>query len=389
MTVRCIIACLLAAVSYGQEVVRSDELRNLVNRAYIVLDTNAQASLPLFETASRLAPSSVLIQRQLGWLYVNFGRTEEALSRFHVADSLLPSDTTKLQIAYLLQSLGRHQEALQVFSHLRASNDWDIRSKSRAAVVVVSADLSRRSYPWWSQANGTVYYESRFHNTVLMTSAYAGKYTGLDRIASLYGVLALTYDTRSMGGALPVIFSDNYLLGSVGLRLLPFAGLTTDFQMGAAVDLIERANHSRASGDIRCILSYGHGLYPELSVPDDLHFVFKPMGDIHMSLGYYSRYKNGIGYAQLRAGVRLAQWDHSAFDTYLRGNFAFDTERLVYNNIAESGLGVRFMPHYSWGVAVQAEWYRGTYWDKSVSAGSLTRSYNTIRLFVILDRSIF
>ena len=359
---------------------------DLLSQAYAALPADNAKAISLLERAAELDPANVVVRRQLGSSYIAAARPEDALRQFSIANTLMPSDTTRLQMAYLLNGLGRDKEALSMFSGLKGSADPDIRSKARTAEVVLCLAPCPSASSWWSRLSLSPYYDSRFENTVLTGAFRLGYYPGSQRAVSFYGVAAVTKDTRSESGAVPVIFSDNYALAGLGLRVQPISGLSAELQGGVAIDLMDRPGMTSTEGDFRSVLSYGVGTFPELAVPDGMRLTFKPFVDMYLSGGYYSRYKNTIGYAQLRAGFRAMEWRTTALDLYLRGDGAADSKREYYNNIAEAGIGLRFIPSYIWHVSILAEYHRGTYWDTGLSTGPYSRWYDTFRLMLVLEQ---
>lgn len=383
-------ALLLSAssVMIGQQTQGDDQgkLRDLMTQAYAMLPTNNAGAILLLEEAASIDPSNVTIRRQLGSSYIEAGRLDDALRQFSVANTLSPSDTTQLQLAYLLNSLGRNREALGMFADLTRSSDPDIGEKARKGQTVLSLAPCPTSNRWWARLSLSPYYDGRFEYSVLTGAFRAGIYPGNQRIVSMYGIAAVTKDTRSSSGAVPVIFSDNYAVAGGGIRVQPFKGFSADVQGGVAIDLIDRPGKSASQGDFRAIASYGVGALPELATPNSMRFSFKPFVDLYMSGGYYSRYVNTIGYAQARGGFRAVEWQNTALDLYLRGDFAFDSKREYYNNVVEASVGVRLIPSYLWNVSILAEYHRGTYWDSKLSTGPYDRYYDSFRLILVLDQ---
>ncbi len=388
-----LVSALLLSVSsmmLGQQekVGDQEKVRELMTQAYAMLPTNNTGAILLLEEAAGIDPSNVIIHRQLGSSYIMASRLDDALRQFSVANTLAPSDTTQLQLAYLLNTLGRNKEALDMFAALTRSSDPDIGEKARNGQTVLRLAPCPTSNRLWAQLSLSPYYDSRFENSILTGAFRAGIFPGNQRIVSLYGIAAVIKDTRSSSGAVPVIFSDNYALVGGGVRVQPFKGFNADIQGGVAVDLVDRPGMSASQGDFRAIASYGVGMYPELATPNFLHFTFKPFVDLHMSGGYYSRYVNTISYAQLRGGFRAVEWQNTAFDLYLRADFASDTKREYYNNIAEASIGVRLIPSYLWNLSVLTEYHRGTYWDSGLSTGPYNRYYDSFRLLLVFDQPI-
>lgn len=376
----------LSALFSQEQVGAAEEtISALLTRAYSALQTNAAGALPLFEQVVARDSTNLPARRQLGILYTTLGRYENALIQFDIAQRLSPSDTVGLQIAYLLNTLGRNQEAYRVFSGLQSSNDATIREKARIASGVLSSQLCSESFPWWGRSYAVSYYESRFEDFIFSGNLYIGRYLEPSSTLSTYGILSLTRDTRSAGGTLPVIFSDNFVLLGVGLRLQPADGLLADLQAGIANDLIETNSQSRSRGDVRCIITYGNGFFPEPAIPEHVLLPFKLFADVYSSFGYYSRYQNAIGYHQARAGVRALEWMYSSVDVYLRGDFVIDTQREFFNNVIEGSVGLRLIAYQPWGIAMLAEFHQGSYWGDQAP---VEHSYHTFRFFLIVDRTL-
>ena len=353
---------------------------------YALLPESTAQALGVFEEIVRLDSINVLAQRQLGSLYITAGRPEDALQHFVAADRLLPSDTTRLQIAYLLSLLNRHAKAYRTFSGLTKSNDPAIRATADPAAVVSGLMACDENYPWWFRIEGFPYIDTRFHNLVVPLAFRAGWYTDNSRITSLTLTGAVITDTRSQGGALPVFYSDNYFLAACGIRLRPFRGLTGDIQGGVACDLLEHPGHTRVREDFRAILTYGKGIYPPITLPHALTFPLSLLAEIYGSFGYYSRYSNGIGYGQGKMGSRVLTYRTSALDVYVTVAASVDTRRDFFNNIVERGAGVSVLPHTPWGLRLTAEFLRGTYWSNNQSDNPYGKTYTSVRIFLLFDR---
>ena len=363
-----------------------DEVRALLTAGYALLPNDPESALPLFERAIQMDSSNTLALRQIGSLYLTAGRRLDALLAFRAAYVREPSDTLALQLAYLSSSLGHHEDAYAIFQRLRRSDHPDIQETARPAATVLALMLCADQYPWWMQAQAYPFYDTRFENFVAPVSLYAGKYLESNRVTSLYGVLSVIADTRSEGGAFPVIFSDNYAIAGAGFRFTPVSGLTADVQFGMALNLIDRPESRSVQGDVRAVASYGLGLYAPVHMSGTVHFHATPFADFYSSLGYYSRYDNSIGYLQGRAGGRILEYMYSAADVYLRVDASFDTRGDFFNNIAEAGAGVRIIPNPWWGVALAVEWRRGMYWQDDQAANPYDRYYSSVRVFLLFDR---
>lgn len=379
-----ILFCSVDAASQGPGN-RQGSLHAQLTRGYDAISQNPAEAVLIFEEIVREFPASVAPRRQLGSLYIGAGRTAEALDQFVVADSLFPSDTTKLQIAFLLASLSRYEDAGAVFRSLEGSPDRGIGERSAAAVAVLGWAVKEDAHPWWGRICGDPYYDGRFSNGVFRFWVMGGRYLTEGRTVSAYGVGLFTRDTRSSGGAVPIIYSDSYSLVGGGLRVQPFSGARLDVQAGVAIGLIDRPGESDERGDFRALASYGWGRYPEPESPDGLQVRFKPFVEAMAMGGYYSRYENVIGFGHAKGGVRLLEWSRSYGEMYFRTDMVADTRRDFFNNILEVSAGIRIVPDFGLGVQVLAEYHRGLYWDRSLPSAPYDRWYSSGRLIISLD----
>jgi hypothetical protein len=156
--------------------------------------------------------------------------------------------------------------------------------------------------------------------------------------------------------------------------------------------LIDRGSGTVTKGDFRAVATYGNGIYAPFAIHDDFQMPVYPFADVYASAGYYSRYKNVIGYAQLRAGLRAVEVSKTAVDVYARMDMVRDTEKLFYNNIVEFGPGIRLTPNIHWGLYLVGEYHRGVYWDvsdaaKAERASLYAANYNSFRFFLIFERT--
>ena len=247
--------------------------------------------------------------------------------------------------------------------------------------------------PWWTRLYAAGFYDTRWNGWFLQSYAQQGYDLSADRKFSLYGIGSLTTDSRSTGGGtLPVIISDNLFLLGAGLRYKPAPWVWFDAQEGVAFDLVERNGSKEVRNDLRLMATGGSGIYPEFRVHDDPRSPLSLMADCFASAGYYSRYKNFIGYLQGRVGARAMEVSTTFLDVYLRGDLALDANGDFYNNVYEIGPGLRFTPNPDWGLFLMVEYRSGHYADYNDSM-RLEReryypaSYDAWRFFLVFDRT--
>jgi tetratricopeptide (TPR) repeat protein len=364
--------------------------RSAADSAYSILSTNPDGAARLFRVALAQDPSNVTLHRQLGYLSLSRDESEEALEEFTLSDKYLPSDTIKLQRAYILVSLGRTGEARTLFEEVANSPLPALSEKGRAELAALSTapEIPRH----WTHVYGAVYYDTRWSTLFYQGHVQHGYDLTADHRWSLYGKASISGDNKSRGvGLAPLVISDNTLLLAVGVRVKPFAGLMIDVQEGLAIDLLDKGAGTTSRGDFRAVANYGAGIYAPFTVHDRLEFPLQPFADVYASAGYYSRYRNGIAYAQARAGLHAVEVSRTSLDVYARLDLVRDTEELFYNNLVEIGGGVRLTPNVEWGLYLIGEYHRGFYWDVSTAATQerallYSAAYNSVRLFVIFDK---
>jgi tetratricopeptide (TPR) repeat protein len=376
----------LAAGSPGAHGQQDSITYAMLRCGYEALPSNPAEAAHCFEEALRRNPSDRNVQMQLGSVYLAMERPAEAIRRFEIAHLIRPSDTTALQVAYLALRLGEDMRAYKIFQSLQNSSDPQIAATARQAVTVMEAMLCERYASWWIRPYATAYYDSRLEDLIFYGWLYGGYWLNREHSLSAYGVASIFKDTRSSGGALPVIFSDNYFLLGGGVRYLPLRGMTIDVQPGVTFDLLERPGKPLVAFDFRSTLSYGGGLYAPAEVAPRPSFPFHFFLDGYASLGYYSRYENVLLYSHGRTGVRAFTVNQTALDAYVRLNFVADTKGDYYNNILEAGAGLRFIPDHRWGVTLLVEYDRGRYLKSVPPSSVLDSPYDAFRLFLFYDR---
>ncbi|MBI5020848.1 MAG: tetratricopeptide repeat protein [Ignavibacteriales bacterium] len=389
-----IIFHLLLAVSIYQHQaiaqVPTDSLAILVNEGYAIMQSNPDRAEQLFEQALTISPNDLALRRQLGYLYSDNNKPERALKEFEKAEAIQSSDTIKLQMAFIQLTNGHEDKAVTILRELTESQDLFIKKSAdeqlaaitSASVTVIPDEPSR----WYSRIYAAPFYDTRWETIFYNFDAERGYYFNSKRTIFGYGFLSLAADGKSKLGEVPEIFSDNAIVGGVGIGVKPLTGLELRTQLGIAYDIIQQdSGVSRWSEDFRVLAIYGNGIYPDFEFHTDPKVTLEPLLDVYSSVGYYSRYKNVIGYLQGRAGVRIFEMSYTAADLYLRSMYVKDSEREFYNNQIDAAIGLRILPFYKWDLYVMAEYYRGTYLGNIARPSDFSKYFGGFRLFIIYD----
>lgn len=385
-----LLALLSTALIAGAAAQEKPTAASLANQAYAVMATQPAEAMSLFRQALAIDTANVLLHRQLGYLCLAQGEREESYEQFTLADRYAPSDTIKLQRAYILASLGRTDEAKSLFKELRESPLPELQQKADLEYAAMTPYVPSR----WTHLYAAPYYDTRWKTLFYQAHVQQGFDLDENHRWSVYGKAAVSGDNKSTGGGLaPVVISDNTLLLALGVRYKPFAGMMVDVQEGLAFDLLDKGSGRTSRGDFRAVATYGAGVYAPFSVHDQLTMPMAPFADMYLSAGYYSRYKNGICYGQGRAGLHAVEVSRTSLDVYARVDVVGDTEQLYYNNLVEVGGGARLTPNVDWGVYLIGEYHRGFYTDVSASSTSARAllygaAYNSVRLFLLFERTL-
>lgn len=198
---------------------------------------------------------------------------------------------------------------------------------------------------------------------------------------TLYLGAALTKDSRSTGGNLPAIFSDNFGLVGLGVGAQPGRGwVSVRAEANLAVNLVRSADHpDRTEGDVRVLAAYFRRWEPPPGAG-------RRFAEVYGSAGYYSRYRdNGIAYAQARAGWRLTA--AAPLYGYLRLNLTKDVNRDFYNNVAEIGPGLEWRAGGPLALSARAEYLGGVYLGiEGRDPNPYGPTYDDFRLVLVVGR---
>ena len=221
-------------------------------------------------------------------------------------------------------------------------------------------------------------YLARFSDAIVSAQAQLHHRLRATSKVTAYLGAALTKDSRSSGGNLPAIFSDNFATAGVGIAVQPSAFSILRAEANLAFNLVQSAEHpDPAESDFRVLGAVSR----RWERPNARTFV-----EVYASAGYYSRYRdNGIAYLQLRGGRRLSST--APLYGYLRLNLTKDTNKDFYNNAAEAGPGLEWRAGGPLNVSARAEYLVGVYFGiEGREPNPYGPSYDDFRLVLVLGR---
>lgn len=232
-----------------------------------------------------------------------------------------------------------------------------LRSRAAALRLVLAASLAV-SLPSPSLAEDHAGYlytyalnDARYDDTIVSLDAY--KPLGMEKSrVRPYADFVFVKDSRTVGGSIPQIYSDNYALGSLGVQYtIPGSGMRA-FAQGGISKQVGAVAAVPSGGDLR----YGVQEYREWGGDAAKRPSY---GNVYASGTYLSRYSDGVLYAQVETGRSAHRpW---APEPFARIVLTLDTRTFYYSNLAEMTVGVRFRPLGARGIAFSLEQVAGAY----------------------------
>jgi tetratricopeptide (TPR) repeat protein len=380
-----------AAREEAQRLLRRDAF---LNRGYARLrEGNRAAALEEFRQAQALDPTNTAIRKQIGYLALQEGDLPVAVESFEAARQQEPNDLgVALQLGYLYERLNRPQDAESAFLAAGASDEESTRRSARSALKNLRDTRLRHFY--FDVYAGPLY-SARFSNGIFDVVGRLHWRPKPSVPASFYLNGRVTHDSRSRGGNLPAVFSDNVGLLGAGVALEArrwHVSLLAEASL--AFNLTQTAQRNREiEPDYRVVGYYFRRSESRFTGPLGLLTAGRARGerlftDYDASLGYYSRYAhNVIGYLQIREGLRLADWGNSRLLGYAKFNLAKDSNRDFFNNVGEVGAGLEIRPHREVNLGLRFEYLHGIYYGiEGRDANPFGRQYDDFRVTLLFGR---
>lgn len=366
---------------FSQRLRREDQAILYFQAATQSADPDVQSKARAALESLRAAQLSAI--KQQGYDLIQQNRQADAIRALEEARRQDPQDySVVLQLGYLYSEQGQKKKAEEMFRAASQSPEDGLASRARSALKV--AQSSERL--WFGDLYVAPFYGSRFDNEY---GSFHGK-IGLrpNRFFQPYVGARIDRDTRSETGRVPIIFSDNSAVFSVGIQSQPLKqNLLLYGEAGTAISLLGTAQHGRAIPDYRAGVNWFQpwGMDLATTARDNRHKAGL-FSEAYSDISYYSRYgQNMIGYVQLKQGVSVPARGFVPFQLFLAENVVKDSRSDFYNNVVEAGPGLRFVPFRALRHAqVQAEYLRGYY----LTDGHRTKNpsgpnYDDFRVFII------
>ncbi len=152
-------------------------------------------------------------------------------------------------------------------------------------------------------------------------------------------------------------------------------------EIGAAYDLVYR-NRAPWRWDLRGGVMYFENVGKKPAYFDTVQYCGGYYADWYGDATYFTRYSNLIGLINTHQGIRLLEYHSSMLNAYITGRVMADTQREFFNNLAETGLGVAFVPSNRFHLQLRFEHIKGMYLPAGATVNPYSQYYtnNVVQL---------
>lgn len=291
-----------------------------------------------------------------------------------------------LQLGYWTFEARDYQQAARWFRSAVASPDPVQSRKAAEALSGVNREIRR----WFLSAYLSPYFTNRFNNFITTCQTKVGVKLGTPLRLEPYVGVRLGQDSRTRGGSVPRIFSDNSATVSAGLQLHPFTQYLGLYgEAGNSVSLLPSlpTDRGRSIPDYRGGLFYSRGWGATLA--DQPAGQGPRFREVYVDASFYSRFGDDlIGYMQYKEGFRLPHAGPLRAQLFAAAAVAKDSRSDYYNNIVEIGPGLRVAAPPLSSLQFYVEFLRGAYLTQGHRMRNPYRpNFNNVRIFFVYGKS--
>ncbi len=352
-------------ILHAQTLVRNKTSDQLLQQFYTRKAQNKDAAAKWVAATIHQHPNQVMLLKEAGFLAIEQHRTKTAIHYFSQAYALTYEPSLAMQLGYLYATEGNLPKAYQYFRLASRSNNpsLDLRAE-KAMTNLAGLQTKALPAPYFAEAFFSPFYQSRFSLAVNQLIARVGIEQNNALHTNQYVFLRRTDDNKSRNlGQLSQIYEDNVQITGVGGQITPIQGvpIVGFMETGIAYDLVYR-NRDRWRGDLRGGFMYYNQFGASPTYVDHPVLSTQYYSDLYGEVTYFSRYNNNvIAGAKTHQGIRLLQYHSSMVNLYATGRVIADTQRQFFNNFAEIGPGIEFIPTNRFNVKILFEHVNGVY----------------------------
>jgi hypothetical protein len=261
------------------------------------------------------------------------GYMKDALKYLDEAQEADPGDySIMLKLAWTNNILHHDADAFHWFDLARRSPDPKIALEASHAYGNLRGAVARFHTTAWFYPLFSTRWHDQFGYAQVKTEMRTR--FGLLPYASVRFV-GDTRETLGNGGAsgiAPQYLSESSFILGVGVRTVPWHGITGWFEAGSAIGYLTGHMLPDYRGGISAARGFGHTLGGEST---------GFFADSTLDAIFVSRFGNdSLVYSQSRAGFTIGPRDFRA-QLYINGNVTFDDQRQYWANFVEMGPGIR------------------------------------------------
>ena len=324
------------------------------------------------QNGQELGKRKMLVQKktdrlkQRGYTAISQGHSLQAIEYFK-QDYILTHDASDaMQLGYLYDGLNDKPKAYSYFQKATKSTDPALALNAQNALThLAGLQTKTLTTPYYGELFFNPFTQTRFGLTVRPMVARLGVEQKNRLQTKEYLFLRRTDDNRSESlGKISQIYEDDVQVTGMGVQVTPipsFTPLIGFFEAGAAYDLVYR-DRDRWRSDFRGGLMYYQDFGKAPAYYDRFTTSYCYYSDWYGDMTYFSRYNNNvIGGIRTHQGIRLFQYHSSMLNLYMVGRVLGDTQHVFYNNFAEVGPGIAFVPSNRFNVQLRFEHVKGAY----------------------------
>lgn len=365
----------------------------LMDKFYSLKKSDKTAAWKLIQHIIQQHPDNLSALKEGGYLAADLKKRNEAINYFTMAYNLSYEADLAMQLGYLYdQPINKRilstdkYWAYHYFNLATHTLDKPLELRAQNAMTNLSGQQTKiMPKPYFSEVFFDPFSQNRFGLTVRPLVGRLGIEHDNRWQSKTYFVFRRTQDNKSINsGQIPQIYEDNVQILGIGEQITPFYSmpLVFFFEAGRAYDLVDR-DRDRWRNDVRSGLIYYNEFGARPAYFEHLTANCNYYSTVYGDFTYFSRYNNNfIATVKTHQGLRLLQYRSSQFNFFLSGRVIEDTNRDFFNNIAEIGPGIGFIPFNRYKIQLRFEHINGLYLPVH-GANPYGKYYtnNTVQLF--------
>lgn len=320
----------------------------------------------------KLNPVDTMANR--GFLAIKHNQPYVAIDYFTRAYELTHQPNLAMQLGYLYDQVDNKPAAYKAFKLASRSPEPELALRAENAMTnLAGLQTKALPYPYFSEVFFNPFTQSRFGLTVRPLYIRAGIEQKNSIDTKQYVFLRRTDDNKSENlGQISQIYEDNVQIEGIGAQVTPLKRipLVGFLEAGVAYDLVYR-DRDRWRGDLRGGVMYYDEFCARPAYFEKLTWSSNYYSDVYGDATYFTRYTNLIAGVKTHQGIRLLQYHSSMVNLYAVGRVIGDTQRLFFNNFAEIGPGIEFIPTNRLNIRFRFEHVDGMY----LPAGAIPNPY--------------